>query len=346
MEAIVDSGHISALNVLKRFGDGNDAPLSFPSAATPSRSTCPSRRAWTSSATCSTRWSSTRAAGSTWPRTRARRPTGSPGCTRSCRPAEGARRGRPGAEIRLRPGPASAPGHGLTPDGREVRGGSRGAPLLPTPPEVPLRGRGAEGGGGGDRRSRADPAVDRAPRRSRADRASVHADLTAWTTSWPRPGAGRACARDIAARAERLGRPRQRRARPGRGGRSRPARRRPRGRGRHRHAPAERHRRHGGRGRGHRPRLVGPVPRLHRPRRRPTALEHALDAVAAFSDDVPQRLRTRVLLTVADLLDELGGVEDARTWYSRPRSSRSGTRSCTCGSSTTAPTASWTAGTP
>ncbi|MEZ0491724.1 FAD-binding protein [Kineococcus sp. TBRC 1896] len=30
MEAIVDSGHISALNVLKRFGDGNDAPLSFP----------------------------------------------------------------------------------------------------------------------------------------------------------------------------------------------------------------------------------------------------------------------------------------------------------------------------
>ncbi|GAB3451130.1 GGDEF domain-containing protein [Kineococcus endophyticus] len=50
---------------------------------------------------------------------------------------------------------------------------------------------------------------------------------------------------------------------------------------------------------------------------RPTALEHALDAVAAFSDDVPQRLRTRVLLTVADLLDELGGVEDARTWYSR-----------------------------
>ena len=30
MEAIVDSGHISALNVLKRFGDANDAPLSFP----------------------------------------------------------------------------------------------------------------------------------------------------------------------------------------------------------------------------------------------------------------------------------------------------------------------------
>ncbi len=30
MEAIVESGHISALNVLKRFGEGNDAPLSFP----------------------------------------------------------------------------------------------------------------------------------------------------------------------------------------------------------------------------------------------------------------------------------------------------------------------------
>ncbi|WP_167583491.1 FAD-binding protein [Kineococcus rubinsiae] len=30
MEAIVESGHISALNVLKRFGPGNDAPLSFP----------------------------------------------------------------------------------------------------------------------------------------------------------------------------------------------------------------------------------------------------------------------------------------------------------------------------
>jgi decaprenylphospho-beta-D-ribofuranose 2-oxidase len=30
MEAIVRSGHISALNVLKRFGPGNDAPLSFP----------------------------------------------------------------------------------------------------------------------------------------------------------------------------------------------------------------------------------------------------------------------------------------------------------------------------
>lgn len=50
---------------------------------------------------------------------------------------------------------------------------------------------------------------------------------------------------------------------------------------------------------------------------RPTALEHALDAVASFSDDVPQRLRTRVLLTVADLLDELGAVEDSRTWYAR-----------------------------
>ncbi|MEZ0491723.1 diguanylate cyclase [Kineococcus sp. TBRC 1896] len=50
---------------------------------------------------------------------------------------------------------------------------------------------------------------------------------------------------------------------------------------------------------------------------RPTALEHALDAVAAFSEGVSQRLQIRVLLTVADLLDEMGGVEDARTWYSR-----------------------------
>jgi diguanylate cyclase (GGDEF)-like protein len=50
---------------------------------------------------------------------------------------------------------------------------------------------------------------------------------------------------------------------------------------------------------------------------RPTALEHALDAAAAFDDDVPQRLRTRVLIKVADLLDELGAHEDSRSWYRR-----------------------------
>ena len=51
---------------------------------------------------------------------------------------------------------------------------------------------------------------------------------------------------------------------------------------------------------------------------RPTALEHALDAAAASDDDdVPRRLRTRVLLKVADLLDELGAQEDSRSWYRR-----------------------------
>jgi diguanylate cyclase (GGDEF)-like protein len=50
---------------------------------------------------------------------------------------------------------------------------------------------------------------------------------------------------------------------------------------------------------------------------RPTALEHALDAAAAFDDDVPRRLRTRVLTKVADLLDELGAHEDSRAWYRR-----------------------------
>ncbi|MEZ0165952.1 diguanylate cyclase [Kineococcus sp. LSe6-4] len=50
---------------------------------------------------------------------------------------------------------------------------------------------------------------------------------------------------------------------------------------------------------------------------RSTALEHALDAVAVCTEAVPRRVRIRVLLMVADLLDELGGVEDARTWYRR-----------------------------
>ncbi|GAB6904136.1 tetratricopeptide repeat-containing diguanylate cyclase [Kineosporia succinea] len=50
---------------------------------------------------------------------------------------------------------------------------------------------------------------------------------------------------------------------------------------------------------------------------RPTALEHVMDAVGAFTDDVPRRLRTRVLIKVADLLDELGAREDSLIWYSR-----------------------------
>ncbi len=50
---------------------------------------------------------------------------------------------------------------------------------------------------------------------------------------------------------------------------------------------------------------------------RPTALEHGLDAVAASDERVPRRLRTRVLIKVADLLDELGAADDARSWYAR-----------------------------
>lgn len=60
---------------------------------------------------------------------------------------------------------------------------------------------------------------------------------------------------------------------------------------------------------------------------RPTALEHALDAAAAFGataaaaavedDEVPRRVRTRVLIKVADLLDELGAHDDSRSWYRR-----------------------------
>ena len=48
-----------------------------------------------------------------------------------------------------------------------------------------------------------------------------------------------------------------------------------------------------------------------------TALEHVLDAAAALDDTVPVRLRTRVLIKVADVLDELGSLDEARTWYAR-----------------------------
>ncbi len=50
---------------------------------------------------------------------------------------------------------------------------------------------------------------------------------------------------------------------------------------------------------------------------RPTALENVMDAVAAFTEEVPRRLRTRVLIKVGDLLDELGAREDSLIWYSR-----------------------------
>ncbi|NYD23204.1 diguanylate cyclase [Kineococcus aurantiacus] len=50
---------------------------------------------------------------------------------------------------------------------------------------------------------------------------------------------------------------------------------------------------------------------------RPTALEHALDAAGGCGDDLPRRLRTRVFVKVADLLDELGAHEDSRAWYGR-----------------------------
>jgi len=50
---------------------------------------------------------------------------------------------------------------------------------------------------------------------------------------------------------------------------------------------------------------------------RPTALEHAMDAVAAFGVQVSRRLRTRVLIKVADLLAELGAHDDSLIWYSR-----------------------------
>ncbi|MGI4896289.1 MAG: GGDEF domain-containing protein [Janthinobacterium lividum] len=50
---------------------------------------------------------------------------------------------------------------------------------------------------------------------------------------------------------------------------------------------------------------------------RPMALEHAFDAIAAIDNEVSRRLRTLVLVKVADLLDELGAREDSRSWYSR-----------------------------
>ncbi|GAB3248301.1 GGDEF domain-containing protein [Kineosporia babensis] len=49
----------------------------------------------------------------------------------------------------------------------------------------------------------------------------------------------------------------------------------------------------------------------------PTALQHIMDAVLAFSDEVPRLLRVRVLNKAADLLNKLGALEDSLLWYSR-----------------------------
>lgn len=48
-----------------------------------------------------------------------------------------------------------------------------------------------------------------------------------------------------------------------------------------------------------------------------TALEHVLEATGGLDDTVPLRVRIRVLIKVADVLDELGSLDEARTWYGR-----------------------------
>ncbi|MBT0770137.1 GGDEF domain-containing protein [Kineosporia sp. J2-2] len=48
-----------------------------------------------------------------------------------------------------------------------------------------------------------------------------------------------------------------------------------------------------------------------------TALHHTMDAVTAFTDEVPRALRVRVLNKAADLLHDLGAADDALLWYSR-----------------------------
>ncbi|GAB6898757.1 GGDEF domain-containing protein [Kineosporia succinea] len=48
-----------------------------------------------------------------------------------------------------------------------------------------------------------------------------------------------------------------------------------------------------------------------------TSLQHVMDAIGAFTDDVPPRLRARVLNKAADLVSDLGSWSDAMLWYSR-----------------------------
>jgi hypothetical protein len=82
LERMTAAHQVSALNVLKRFGEGNRAPLSFPM---PGWTLCvdiPIGRASARCATSSTSWSSPRAGGTTWPRSRAPRPRPSAAATR------------------------------------------------------------------------------------------------------------------------------------------------------------------------------------------------------------------------------------------------------------------------
>ncbi len=78
---------------------------------------------------------------------------------------------------------------------------------------------------------------------------------------------------------------------------------------------------------------------------RPTALEHALDAVAASPTTSPSACGPGSCSPSRTSSTSSGASRTPAPGTPGPRSSRSGTRSCTCGSSTTAPTASWTAGT-
>ena len=69
VEMIVTSGHLSCLNVLKRFGPGNAAPLSFPMPGWTLTVDLPIEDGLDRLCTASTNRSSRRAAGATWPRT-------------------------------------------------------------------------------------------------------------------------------------------------------------------------------------------------------------------------------------------------------------------------------------
>lgn len=48
-----------------------------------------------------------------------------------------------------------------------------------------------------------------------------------------------------------------------------------------------------------------------------TALQYSMDAMLAFTDEVPPLLRARVMNKAADLLNKLGALEDSLLWYSR-----------------------------
>jgi diguanylate cyclase (GGDEF)-like protein len=48
-----------------------------------------------------------------------------------------------------------------------------------------------------------------------------------------------------------------------------------------------------------------------------TSLQHTMDAIMAFTDEVPATLRIRAMNKAADLLHVLGALDDALLWYSR-----------------------------